>query len=291
VTMGALERRVVSPLVDADVRDRIARLEIPFNRYGIDPYGISTEHLEVFFSMLAWFYRNYFKVEVSGVEHVPTRGRAMLICNHAGGVAIDGAMLLASTILEMEPPRLSLGMAEKFLGSWPVASSWLSRVGQLTGLPEHAARLLEDDRMLMVFPEGARGTAKLFKHRYSLVRFGTGFMRLAMQTKSPIVPVGFVGGGDVLPTIANVKSLGRLVGAPYMPVTAYLLPIPRPIPCRIHFGEPMMFEGTGDEADEDIAPYIEQVKDRIAGLIAEGRAIRRTARGPLSRVVARRRGA
>ena len=280
---GWVEERIRNVALDADVRDRVRRLELPFNRYGIDPYGISQDHLEVFFSLLAWMYKRYFRVQVSGVEHVPPRGRAMLVGNHSGGVAIDGAMILTSMLLEMEPPRLALGMAEKFLGTWPVASPWLSRVGQLTGLPEHAARMLEDDRVLMVFPEGARGTAKLYRQRYTLVRFGTGFMRLALQTKSPIVPVAFIGAGSAIPTIANITTLGKLVGAPYVPVTPYLLPLPRPVRCRIHFGEPLVFEGTGDEDDAVITGYVAQVKDRIAELIAEGRE----ANKPLRRLRAR----
>ncbi len=273
-----LERRMRNVIVDPEVRDAVQRLQLPFNRYGIDPYGISRDHLEVFFSLLTWFYKHYFHVQVSGIEHVPPQGRAMLVGNHSGGVAIDGAMVLCSTLLEMEPPRLALGMAEKFLASWPVASPWLSRVGQITGLPEHAARMLEDDRVLMVFPEGARGTAKLYKHRYSLVRFGTGFVRLALQTNTPIVPLAFIGAGAALPTVANVRSLGRFVGAPYVPVTRYLLPIPRPVHCRIHYGEPFHFEGNGDEDDAVIVGYVEQVKERIAALIAEGREANRPGR-------------
>src|SRR4030095_7790311 len=122
------------------------------------------------------------------------------------------------------PPRLAQGMAEKFLNQFPVASLWTSRTGQFTGLPEHAIRLLEDERLLMVFPEGARGTAKLYKQRHSLVEFGTGFIRLALKTGTPIVPLGFAGGGEAFPTVVNSYALGRLMGVPYLPVTPYLLP-------------------------------------------------------------------
>src|SRR5207342_332637 len=122
-------------------------------------YGISKTELTRWFSILGWLYKNYFTVQVHGIEHVPPRGRAMLVGNHSGGVALDGAMVLASMLLEMDPPRLAQGMAEKFLNMVPFASQYTSRTGQFTGLPEHAERLLNDDRMLMVFPEGARGTA------------------------------------------------------------------------------------------------------------------------------------
>jgi len=265
-------------MVLPEVAAQVQELDIPFNRYGLDRYGISREHVALFFSLLGWFYRRYFKVSVHGIENVPDRGRTMLVGNHSGGFAVDGAMVLTSLILDKHPPRLAFGMAEKFLGRWPVFAPWLSRVGQLTGLPEHAKRFLLDDRALMVFPEGARGTAKLYWQRYDLVRFGTGFMRLAMETGTPIVPLAFIGGGEVLPTIYNARALGRLVGAPYVPVTPYLLAIPRPRPCHIHYGEPMYFEGDGTEPDEVIEAHVAQVRDRIEALTAEGRAFRRQRR-------------
>jgi 1-acyl-sn-glycerol-3-phosphate acyltransferase len=186
----------LSLIRDADVEARVGRLEIPFNQHGYDPYGVSREQLVLFMSILSWFYRDYFHVKVQGIEHVPPRGRAMLIGNHSGGVALDAAMVLTSMLLEMEPPRLAQGMAEKFINVIPFASEWTSRCGQLTGLPEHAERLLRDERLLMVFPEGARGTAKLYWDRNSLVEFGSGFMRLALATGTPIVPFAFLGSGN-----------------------------------------------------------------------------------------------
>lgn len=269
-------------LIDPKIQERVDQLELPFNRYGIDKYGISKKHLSFFFTILSKLYRHYFTVTVQGMEHVPARGRVMVVGNHSGGVAIDGAMVIASMLLDKNPPRLAQGMVEKFLNSVPFSSMWSSRLGQLTGLPEHALHLLHEERMLLVFPEGSRGTAKLYKDRYSLVRFGTGFMRLALQTRSPIVPFAFLGGGDVLPTIANLHTLGRLIGVPYVPVTSYLLPIPLPRPCQIYYGEPMMFEGDGFEDDDIIEDYVQQVKDKIAALISKGQEERNLLRSSSS---------
>lgn len=254
-----------------EVAERIHRLELPFNAYGVDPYGISKKHLAVAFTALGFFYRTYFRCEPLGLEHVPPRGRAMLIGNHSGGVALDAAMTIASMFFAKDPPRLAQGMAEKFIAKVPFFSTWTFRTGQFTGLPEHAVRLLEDDRLLMVFPEGARGTAKLYRERYSLVKFGTGFMRLAMKTKTPIVPFGFLGGGSAIPTIANSEALGKLVGAPYVPITPYGAALPLPVKLEVEFGEPMFFAGTGSEDDEVIAGYVEQVRSRIAEIIERGR--------------------
>lgn len=261
--------------VDREVARRVEALEIPFNRFGVDPYGVSRNHVRRAANVFCWLYRNYFRVQVHDVGHVPARGRAMLVGNHSGGVALDAAMTIASMLLEMTPPRLAQGMVEKFLNGVPFFNEWTNRTGQFTGLPEHAVRLLEDDRLLLVFPEGARGTAKLYKERYSLVRFGTGFMRLALQTGTPVVPFAFLGGGEAIPTVYNATALGGLFGAPYVPVTPYGLALPLPVRLDIVYGEPLRFEGKGSENDEVIAGYVGQVRERIAALIERGRGIRR----------------
>jgi 1-acyl-sn-glycerol-3-phosphate acyltransferase len=254
-----------------EIQARVDRLELPFDARGVDEFGVSKPHLAFAFRALAALYRGYFRVRCKGLEHIPKRGRAVLVGNHSGGIALDAAMVIASCFLELDPPRLAHGMAEKFINRFPFASTWASRCGQLTGLPEHAQRLLESDRLLMVFPEGARGTAKLWKDRFSLVEFGTGFMRLALRTKSPVVPFGFAGGGDAIPTISNLYKVGKLLGVPYLPVTPWLLPLPLPVPLSIQYGEAIRFEGTGDEDDETIQRQVDQVKTRIAALLEQAR--------------------
>jgi 1-acyl-sn-glycerol-3-phosphate acyltransferase len=258
-----------------EVSERLQRVDVQFNRFGVDPFGISRRHLRVAFSFLGFFYRHYFRVHVHDLDRVPKQGRAMLVGNHSGGVALDAAMVMASLILELEPPRLAHSMVEKFLNRVPLMSQWTNRCGQFTGLPEHAVKLLEDDRMLLVFPEGARGTAKLYKERHSLVDFGTGFMRLALETRAPIVPFAFVGGGEAIPTIYNAYALGQALGAPYIPITPYLVAWPLPVRLDIVYGEPMRFDGDGSEDDEVIFGYVEEVKRTIVALMDRGKRIRR----------------
>jgi 1-acyl-sn-glycerol-3-phosphate acyltransferase len=262
-------------LVDPEVAARLERLELPFDAHGMDPFGVSRRHLAYFYSWLGWMARRYFTLTVSGIEHVPARGRAMLVGNHSGGVALDGAMVLASVFFELEPPRLAHGMAEKFLGRLPFASTWSSRLGHLTGLPEHATRLLEAERLLMVFPEGARGTAKLYGDRNSLVEFGDGFVRLALKTRTPIIPFAFIGGGEAIPTVVNLVKLGRMIGVPYLPLTPWVLPVPRPTSLELYYGPPLLLDGTGNEEDEVISGHVERVVQRIAALLEAGVRIRR----------------
>lgn len=261
-------------LIDDEVRAGLDAIDVGFNAYGLDEFGVSRDHLGLFYSFLKPFYRKYFRVESHGLGHVPRTGRAMLIGNHSGGLPVDAGMCVASLLLDHEPPRIVHGMVEKFANLMPFTSAWFSRLGQLTGLPEHAIRLLEAERLLMVFPEGARGTGKLYKDRYELVRFGTGFMRIALETGTPIVPFAFVGGEEAIPTVYHSELLAKPFHSPYFPITPYGIPWPLPVKCSLHFGAPLRFEGTGTESDAVIEENVETVKARIRELIAEGREMR-----------------
>jgi 1-acyl-sn-glycerol-3-phosphate acyltransferase len=262
-------------LIDEDILARARRLEVPFSRHGIDPFGVSLDDVALMMTVFSWLYRRYFHVTVSGIDNVPGRGRGMLVGNHSGGWALDGMMVMASMFFEKEPPRLAQGMVDKFMNRMPFASLYTSRTGNFPGTPENAIKLLEADRLLMIFPEGTRGTAKLYGDRHTLVRFGTGFMRLALQTRTPIIPFAFLGGGEAVPTVLNLYRLGKLLGVPYVPVTSYLLPIPRRVPLEVYYGEPMRFEGTGNEEDHVIQAYVDEVKARIQDMIDQGYRKRR----------------
>lgn len=260
-----------------EVAARVARLDLQFNEHGFDRFGVSRDSIAAGMRVMGWLYRHYFRVRCHGIEHIPARGRVILVGNHSGGYAIDAGMAIAACFFELEPPRLAHGMADRFINRLPFLSQLANRTGQITGLPQHARQLLADDRVLLVFPEGARGTSKLFWNRYTLGPFGTGFLRLAKSTGSPIVPFAYLGGGEAVPTIANLPFLGKLLGVPYIPVTPYVLPLPLPVRSELRFGPPMRFPGTGDESQQLIQREVDDVKAVIAGLIAEGRASRAAA--------------
>ena len=142
--------------------------------------------------------------------------------------------------------------------------------------------MLEDGECVMVFPEGARGANKPFRKRYQLQRFGTGFLRLALETDTPIVPVGIVGSEEQQPGLANLEDFGRRLGLPSFPITismpwlglagpAFALPTKY----RLHFGEPLRFEGDAHEEDAAIEEKVDVVKGALAELLAKGRAERR----------------
>lgn len=263
-----------------EIDARLARLQLSFNAHGFDAYGVSRDALASGLRVVGWMYRHYFSVTCDGVENVPTSGRVILVGNHSGGYAIDASMVIAACFFELEPPRLAHGMADRFINRVPFLSRLASRTGQITGLPQHARQLLADERMLLVFPEGTRGTSKLFWNRYSLGQFGTGFLRLALSTQTPIVPFAYLGGGEAVPTIANLPFLGKLLGVPYVPLTPYLLPVPLPVRSNLRFGPALRFTGTGDESQSDIQQHVDVVKASIANLIAEGLEARNGTQAP-----------
>ena len=265
---------MVLPVSD-EVFERVHRLGLPFNRYGIDPYGVNAASLAEIFSALSWLYRNYFRVHVSGAGRVPAEGRCMVVGNHSGGWALDALMTMTALFWEKDPPRLAQGMAEKFIGRTPIVGQLAQQIGAIVGTPENAVHLLENERLLLVYPEGARGTEKLYSERHALVDFGTGFLRLALRTQTPIVPMALVGGGEAVPTIFNIYSLARKLGVPYIPVTPWGLAVPRPTTLQIYFGEPLTFPGRGNEEDAVILQWVDTVKERIRELLDHGIAERR----------------
>ncbi len=266
-------------LVD-EIEERAARIPTRVNEYGFDPFGFEPRTARRLMPLMALVYRHWLRVETSGIEHVP-EGRALLIANHAGNTfAWDGAMLSTALFLECEPPRVVRGMAEYYLPTIPFFNVFMLRSGSVVGTPENCTQLLAQDEVIMVFPEGQRGFVKTYDKRYQLQRFGLGFMRLALETDTPIVPVGIVGAEEQSPGLANLPALGKLVGSPAFPVTPFF-PwlglagfLPLPVKFRIHFGEPQRFEGDPNDDDAAIERKVEQVKGAIRELLKEGLAAR-----------------
>jgi 1-acyl-sn-glycerol-3-phosphate acyltransferase len=268
--------------LERTLTDRLARTGLHLNAYGYDSYGFSPESARLLFLPVALMHRYYFRVENYGIEKVPT-GRVILIANHAGQFAYDGSMLSMSMLLDAEPPRLCRGMGEYFLWRVPWMGTYAARIGTLVGTPENCIEMLEEGECVMVFPEGARGANKPFRKRYQLQRFGTGFMRLALQTRTPIVPVGIVGSEEQQPGFANLEGLGRTLGLPSLPLTIsqpWFAPLGSvfalPVKYHLHFGEPIEFEGDANDEDAVISKKVEVVRDALAELLARGREERRS---------------
>jgi 1-acyl-sn-glycerol-3-phosphate acyltransferase len=255
-----------------DLDARIARIQMHPNEAGFDPFGFDPGTARYALAASAFLHRWYFRTEVEGIEHVPT-GRCLVIANHSGQIPVDGLIIGTALMLDAEPPRFPRSMVEKWSAALPFISVFFPRCGQVVGSPDNARRLLENEETLVVFPEGARGISKTFDKRYQLVDFGLGFMRLALETRTPIVPVAVIGGEEQLPSVGNIETLARLFGMPAFPVIPQLLvgaAFPLPVRYRLQFGEALHFEGDPDDDDAVIEEMVWTVKAAVQGMVNEG---------------------
>lgn len=266
--------------VGREIEARLKRVPTRLNEYGFDDFGMHPEGVKRSAIPAVWLYRTYFRVQTHEIDRVPA-GRVLLIANHAGQLPFDGLMLSMAMLLEAEPPRIARPMAEYWVPRIPFFNVSAQRGGTLVGTPENCVSMLEAGECVMVFPEGVGGINKTFDQRYRLQRFGLGFMRLALETDTPIVPVGIVGSEEQQPGLANLPALGRLFGMPSFPITLgfpWLGPLgilPLPTKYHIHFGEPMRFEGSPTDEDSAVQQKVNAVRDAIHALLQRGREQRR----------------
>ena len=258
-------------LRDEDLRRYLPGVE-PERR--IDDWGRS-ERVEGALdrSLVEFFYRYWFRCEVEGIENVPDTGGALLVSNHSGALPPDAAMI-AKAIREEHPrPRPLHVTVEHFFKGFPGFSMLIPKIGCVAAHPANVHRLLYDEgQLVLVFPEGRKGTEKLYKNRYRLRRFGRGgFVEAAMRAQVPIVPVCVVGAEEAAPIFAQVGLLRRLTGLLYFPITptfphfgalgmlGYL-----PAKFKLRFLEPLDLSGEGLHEDKALVQSVaHEVRARI----------------------------
>lgn len=280
LNVAQLARGAAHRFIDPEVAAAIDSLPNRVNPQGFDAWGFSPEQAKFYYSVGRSIYE-YFRPEIHGIENIPA-GRVLIVPNHAGQVPFDGMVLSNACLLKAKPPRLARAMAERWVSTLPFINEMFARAGVVLGDPINCRNLLEDDQAILVFPEGARGSGKIFQRRYKLEPFGRGFMRLALQTNTPIVPCAVIGSEEAVISIHNWKGLAKLIKVPYAPVSPFL-PIlgplayfPLPVKFRIYFGEPMQFSGPFDDEDTAIQAKVDEVQGRVQQLINDGLAARRS---------------
>lgn len=256
-----------------EFNERLARVPLNLTATGVDPFGMDPAWTKYALASAAFLHRKYFRAAVFGAEHIPA-SRVLLVSNHSGQIPIDGALIGAALFMDVEPPRFMRAMVEKWTQTLPFVSLLFSRVGQVVGVPENAKHLLSREEALLVFPEGARGINKPFTRRYQLCEFGLGFMRLAIETRTPIVPVAVIGGEEQYISLGNSRALAKMFRMPTFPIIPQvMLPfgqLPLPTKYRIHFGEPMRFGGDPDDDDAVIEDKVIAVKSTIQSMLNRG---------------------
>lgn len=196
-----------------------------------------------------------------------------MVSNHSGQIPLDGAMICTALFLDAKPPRLVRAMVERWVPTLPFISTFFYRVGQVVGVPANCRRLLERGELVLVFPEGVRGISKPYTRRYQLEKFGQGFMRLALQTGKPVVPVAVIGAEEQYVSLGNMERVARALGLPVLPIIPQLLVggvMPLPTRYHLRFGEPLYF-GSETEIDDDaLEEKVWLVRSTIQSMLDEG---------------------
>ncbi|GAA2284205.1 lysophospholipid acyltransferase family protein [Streptomyces atrovirens] len=263
---GGLERRVASGL--AFLRRRLT------GDYDVDDFGYDEELTDqVLMSLLRPVYEKYFRVEVKGIENIPSEGGALIVANHSGTVPVDGLMMQVAVHDHHPAGRHLRLLAADLVFMLPVVNELARKLGHTLACAEDAEQLLGQGELVGVMPEGFKGIGKPFGERYKLQRFGRGgFVSTALRQGVPIIPCSIVGAEEIYPMIGNAKTLARVLGFPYFPLTPtfpWLGPlgaIPLPTKWTIQFGEPILTDGYPLEAADDpmlMFNLTDQVREQI----------------------------
>lgn len=249
--------------------------------FGYDP--VYDQRLRPVFDFL---YERYFRVSASGVRGIPDKGRCLIVANHSGTLPLDGIMIKMAVKREHPHKRDVRWLAEDFVFHFPFLGSASNRIGAVRACQENAERLLAQESLVTVFPEGTKGIGKLFRERYKLQRFGRGgFVKLCLRTRTPIVPVAVIGAEETNPMLARIEGAAKAFGIPYVPITPtfpLLGPLgllPAPTKWTIAFGEPMSLDEYGPSAADDeilVGRLAEQVRSTIQGMLDRSVADRRS---------------
>jgi 1-acyl-sn-glycerol-3-phosphate acyltransferase len=252
----------------------------------VDDFGLDATYDARVQPVFDTLFDKYFRVQVEGIENIPADGRAILVGNHSGTLPWDGVML-KTAIRKLHPAARELRwLAEDYVYHSPFMGAFLNRVGAVRACPENAERLLAHEKLVAVFPEGIKGIGKTYGNRYQLQRFGRGgYVKLALRTQSPIIPVAIIGGEETYPLLYKLGGLSKLLGVPFVPITPtfpWLGPlglVPLPSRWRIAFGAPVEGLERHSAADADNSVLINELNERVRTLVQRLVDEQRTARG------------
>ena len=256
--------------------------------YTVDEFGFDADLTDsVLLPLLRPLYRTWFRVETSGLHHVPDEGGALIVANHSGTVPLDA--LMTSVALHDDHPahRHVRMLGADLMFRLPVVGQLGRKHGSTLACTPDAERLLTGGELVAVWPEGFKGIGKPFADRYKLQRFGRGgFVTAALRTGRPIIPCSIVGAEETYPKIGDLAPLARLLDLPYFPVTPTfpllgpLGAVPLPSKWLIEFGEPVATDELGPDAADDpmlVFNLADQVRETIQHTLYRLLARRRSA--------------
>jgi 1-acyl-sn-glycerol-3-phosphate acyltransferase len=254
--------------------------------YESDEWGLDWEFLDAFRPLLSFLYKVYWRVETTGLDRIPVEGPALLVANRSGFLPWDGLMVTTAVLTEHPSQRLVRALHGAWLASLPFVSHVAVKLGQVSATADNGTRLLAQGELVAVFPEGNAGSVKPLKDRYKLAGFGQGdFVRWALESKIPIIPVAVVGAEEANMTLATSPVLARATGLPHFPITptfpwlGWLGLLPFPTRWSIDFGEPISVDEYGPQSARNIV-LVSQLTDQVRHVIQDMVRIRVARRQP-----------
>ena len=255
-------------------------------RSDVDEWGRSESMRRIARSMYDPIYSQWFRTEWEGLENVPLHGGALLVANHAGAIPSDAPVIMHG--IEKELGRAVYGLAENLFRTLPIVGTMWSRLGGVNAHPDNAYRLLHDkNQLVLVFPEGVKGTSKHHSRKYRLARFGRGgFVEIAMKAGVPIVPIAVMGNEETAPVLARFPSAAKALGIPYFPLTPQMLAlgplgatVPLPAKFRLRVLPPIAFDVEPNRdrySQSQVMSQAESIRDLIQRNLLEMLAERRS---------------
>jgi 1-acyl-sn-glycerol-3-phosphate acyltransferase len=243
-------------------------------RSAVDEFGLDPEFRARALPLFQLLYEKYWRVDARGARNVPRSGPVILVSNHSGALPFDATMI-ACALEAAKHPRATRFLYDRFVENLPWIPGFYKKAGGVVASHENAAKLLERGELIGLFPEGVAGLSKLYSERYVLQPFSGGFVRLALRFGAPVVPVAVVGAEEIYPLVGRLKGLGKLLGAPYLPVTPFfpllgpLGLLPLPTKWQIRFGKPIAL-GEIPRARLDgtaVRAAAEQVRRRVQAMV------------------------
>ena len=282
-----LEQHFLSKEDDQKISEVFSILKDKYKDYK-DPWGFNLELCEKTLRKLVPLYRSYFKVRVFGIENVQDHSY-IVTSNHTGQIPLDGMLITIAFLLEVAPPRVLRAMVERFMAQLPFVGDFTAQTGSILGDRANCSYLIEHGESILVFPEGVRGISKNTPDYYKLRHFSEGFYRIALQKKTPILPVCVIGAEEMFPFVFHSKRLAKFLKVPAIPLTANFFPLPSPIDIYIGKEIPIPEHLEAEASDKDIKENVYHIENTIKRMLITGLKNRRPffdiLRKPISKYV------
>jgi 1-acyl-sn-glycerol-3-phosphate acyltransferase len=287
--MENAQKWFISPEDDQKITEIFQDLKIRYKDYK-DPWGFNLELCESAARKLVPIYRSYFKVRVFGAENVQNHPY-LIVSNHTGQIPLDAMLLTIAFLMDVSPPRVLRAMIERFMAQLPFLGDLTAQTGSILGDRANCEFLIDNGESILVFPEGVRGISKNTPDFYKLKSFSQGFYRIALQKKTPILPVCVIGAEEMFPLVFHAKKLARMLKIPSLPLSANLLPLPSPIDIYIGKEIPIPDHINSESPDKDIKENVFHIENTIKRMIVHGLKQRRpffdSIRKPVSKFLKR----